>query len=49
MHVQSADEMLKACQSVFQACDIAVLSAAVADYKPKEVSEIKIKKKHFRF
>jgi phosphopantothenoylcysteine decarboxylase/phosphopantothenate--cysteine ligase len=45
VHVQSADEMLRACQSVFQLCDIAVLSAAVADYKPTEVSDIKIKKK----
>jgi phosphopantothenoylcysteine decarboxylase/phosphopantothenate--cysteine ligase len=45
VHVQSADEMLEACQSVFISCDIAVLSAAVADYKPKEVSDIKIKKK----
>lgn len=45
VHVQSANEMLKACQSVFQTCDIAVLSAAVADYKPTEFSDIKIKKK----
>lgn len=45
VHVQSADEMLRACQSVFQHCDIAVLSAAVADYKPTEVSDIKLKKK----
>jgi len=45
VHVQSADEMLDACQSVFEICDIAVLSAAVADYKPTEVSDFKIKKK----
>ncbi|MBI3521094.1 MAG: phosphopantothenoylcysteine decarboxylase, partial [Bacteroidetes bacterium] len=34
-----------ACQSVFTTVDIAVLSAAVADYKPKTVSDTKIKKK----
>ncbi len=43
--VESAQEMLAACESVFQQVDIAVLSAAVADYKPKEVATSKIKKK----
>lgn len=43
--IESADEMLIACQSVFEKCDIAVLSAAVADYKPTEISSQKIKKK----
>jgi phosphopantothenoylcysteine decarboxylase/phosphopantothenate--cysteine ligase len=43
--VESAAEMLEACQSVFADVDIAVLSAAVADYKPKHVSDTKIKKK----
>ena len=37
--------MLEACQSVFKDVNIAVLSAAVADYKPKQVSASKIKKK----
>lgn len=43
--VESADEMLNACHAVFTDVDIAVLSAAVADYKPKEVAKSKIKKK----
>lgn len=43
--IESANEMLIACQSVFEKCDIAVLSAAVADYKPTETSSQKIKKK----
>ena len=43
--VESAEEMFKACQKVFVTADIAVLSAAVADYKPKEIAVSKIKKK----
>jgi phosphopantothenoylcysteine decarboxylase/phosphopantothenate--cysteine ligase len=43
--VESAQEMLIACESVFKNVDIAVLSAAVADYKPKEIATSKIKKK----
>lgn len=43
--VESGLEMFNACQSAFATVDIAVLSAAVSDYKPKEVSDIKIKKK----
>ncbi len=43
--VESAQEMLLACESVFKNVDIAVLSAAVADYKPSEVATSKIKKK----
>lgn len=43
--IESAEEMLNACKTEFKNCDIAVLSAAVADYKPSEVSETKIKKK----
>lgn len=43
--VESAEEMFNACQEVFVSVDIAVLSAAVADYKPKIVSDSKIKKK----
>ena len=43
--VESAQEMLVACESVFKTVDIAVLSAAVADYKPKEIANSKIKKK----
>ncbi len=44
-HVESAEQMHRACAAVFPQCDIAVLAAAVADYKPKNYSETKIKKK----
>lgn len=40
--VKSAEEMYKACLS--ESYDIAVMAAAVADYTPVEVSEMKIKK-----
>lgn len=43
--VESAEDMFIACESVFKDADIAVLSAAVADYKPKSVADSKIKKK----
>lgn len=43
--VESAEEMLEACQAIFAGVDIAVLSAAVADYRPKNISATKIKKK----
>lgn len=42
--VTSAEEMLKASLKSFPGTDISILSAAVADYRPAEVSEIKIKK-----
>ena len=42
--VISADEMLKAALSNFPGTDISILSAAVADYRPKEISPFKIKK-----
>jgi phosphopantothenoylcysteine decarboxylase/phosphopantothenate--cysteine ligase len=41
--------MFKACLLVFKNSDIAVLSAAVADYKPKHVADSKIKKKDAEF
>jgi phosphopantothenoylcysteine decarboxylase / phosphopantothenate---cysteine ligase len=43
-HVTSADQMFAACTSLFTTTDIAVLAAAVADYKPAFVAEQKIKK-----
>ena len=43
--VESAEDMFKACELVFKNVDIAVLAAAVADYKPKSVANSKIKKK----
>lgn len=42
--VESADEMYQEAMHVFPQCDIAVLSAAVADYRVKEVAAAKIKK-----
>ncbi|MGB4399365.1 MAG: bifunctional phosphopantothenoylcysteine decarboxylase/phosphopantothenate--cysteine ligase CoaBC [Daejeonella sp.] len=42
--INSAEEMLHAAVSYFPNTDIAILSAAVADYRPAEVSDIKIKK-----
>ena len=43
--VQSASDMYDAVHNHFNYSDIAILSAAVADYKPKKVSSRKIKKK----
>ena len=42
--VESADEMYDTAVSLFPSCDIAILSAAVADYKPQNKSEEKIKR-----
>lgn len=42
--VTSADDMYNAVMSLFPSTDIAVLAAAVADFKPKIVSDSKIKK-----
>jgi len=42
--VTSAQEMYNAVHSSFKTCDVAILSAAVADYRPKEVASEKIKK-----
>jgi len=44
-HVTSAEEMLKASESPFQQCDIAIFAAAVADYRPENIATEKIKKK----
>jgi phosphopantothenoylcysteine decarboxylase/phosphopantothenate--cysteine ligase len=42
--VASAQNMYDACTAIFPSSDIAVMSAAVADYKPVEVAAEKIKK-----
>ncbi|WP_293900266.1 MULTISPECIES: bifunctional phosphopantothenoylcysteine decarboxylase/phosphopantothenate--cysteine ligase CoaBC [unclassified Sphingobacterium] len=47
--VTSAAEMLIACEAYFEAADIVVMSAAVADYTPVEVAAQKIKKKENEF
>ena len=43
--VTSAQDMYDAAYEYFKNVDVAILSAAVADYKPKEVANQKIKKK----
>ncbi|WP_299620223.1 bifunctional phosphopantothenoylcysteine decarboxylase/phosphopantothenate--cysteine ligase CoaBC [uncultured Tenacibaculum sp.] len=43
--VTSAQDMYDACHNYFNDVDIAILSAAVADYRPKNVASQKIKKK----
>jgi phosphopantothenoylcysteine decarboxylase/phosphopantothenate--cysteine ligase len=43
--VMSAEDMYNACVDLFPKMDIAVLAAAVADYKPVIVADQKIKKK----
>jgi phosphopantothenoylcysteine decarboxylase/phosphopantothenate--cysteine ligase len=45
IHVKSADEMFNACDKIFETADIAVMSAAVADYTPVTKASEKIKKK----
>ena len=45
INVVTSEEMYKACHHYFSKVTIAVLSAAVADYKPKKVATEKIKKK----
>lgn len=42
--VQSAQQMFEACQNLFEYTDIAIMSAAVADFKSKNIQTIKIKK-----
>jgi len=45
-NVKTAEEMFTACMKDFEKMDIIVMSAAVADYKPGEVADEKIKKKN---
>ena len=44
VHVESTNEMYEACMKAFPATQISVLAAAVADYRPENVAEEKIKK-----
>ncbi|WP_046745451.1 bifunctional phosphopantothenoylcysteine decarboxylase/phosphopantothenate--cysteine ligase CoaBC [Kordia zhangzhouensis] len=44
VHVVSGDDMYTAAHADFPSADIAILSAAVSDYKPKNVASQKIKK-----
>jgi phosphopantothenoylcysteine decarboxylase / phosphopantothenate---cysteine ligase len=47
--VVSAQNMYDACVEIFPACNIAIMSAAVADYTPLQVATEKIKKKTDEF
>jgi phosphopantothenoylcysteine decarboxylase/phosphopantothenate--cysteine ligase len=44
LHIESAQEMYNMCTRLFKTHDIAIMSAAVADYRPAKVSATKIKK-----
>ena len=44
VHVDTAVEMLEACENRFDDCDIAVFAAAVSDYRPRVRSDRKLKK-----
>jgi phosphopantothenoylcysteine decarboxylase/phosphopantothenate--cysteine ligase len=44
IRVTTADEMYRACKKEFNNVDIAVMSAAVADYSPAETAKEKVKK-----
>ncbi len=44
LNIRSADEMFNVCEKIFPATDIAVMSAAVADYTPVNTAKEKIKK-----
>lgn len=43
--VRTAEEMYQASINIFEQCNAAIMAAAVADYRPKNVSDVKIKKK----
>lgn len=43
-NVVSAKQMFDIATAIFDTCDAAILAAAVADYRPREVAENKIKK-----
>jgi phosphopantothenoylcysteine decarboxylase/phosphopantothenate--cysteine ligase len=47
--VVSATDMYDACKTIIDQCDIIVLSAAVADYRPLNISNQKIKKSEDQF
>lgn len=49
VNVQTAAQMFEACAQYFKQSDVIVFAAAVADYTPKQVSAVKIKKKEETF
>jgi phosphopantothenoylcysteine decarboxylase/phosphopantothenate--cysteine ligase len=44
-HVETADDMARAVASRFPDCDVVVMAAAVADFRPKAVADEKLKKR----
>ncbi|GAB4126159.1 MAG: bifunctional phosphopantothenoylcysteine decarboxylase/phosphopantothenate--cysteine ligase CoaBC [Raineya sp.] len=42
--VSAAQEMYQTCKTIYEAMDICIFSAAVADYRPKNIAQEKIKK-----
>ncbi len=49
VNVVAANEMYNACHEYFDSVDVAIAAAAVADYRPKNVAEQKIKKSEANF
>ena len=49
IRVTSAQEMFDACHEFYNSVDVAIAAAAVADYRPKNVAEQKIKKNEATF
>ena len=43
--VESTNEMLEACMEAYEKMDVVIKAAAVADYRPRDVADQKIKKK----
>lgn len=46
VQVESTNEMLEACLAAYDGVDIVIKAAAVADYRPRDVADQKIKKKN---
>ncbi len=44
IEVTSSEQMYNACIEAFSTVDVAIMSAAVADYKPRDIADHKIKK-----
>lgn len=46
IHVESANEMFNVVKQEFKNADMLIMSAAVADYRPHQISDLKIKKEN---
>jgi phosphopantothenoylcysteine decarboxylase / phosphopantothenate---cysteine ligase len=49
IRVSSAEDMYKSCHEYFNGMDVAIAAAAVADYRPKNIADQKIKKNEISF